>query len=185
MIEKICGPLAFAAALAIGVSVSSLIPDASDSARLAFESVAEPLGFAPVYKTTPDGRVEIKFIGESMKSGRAYLDFRVINRSESTVTYWSSLGEGPENFILEVSGQEQDMLWCGNGQKERTLYPGYAVDVSIYRLIIDDLLPARGGEVRIGYYFKFGGDRSEKVFADSIRLKPGEKTKKKQDGRDD
>ncbi|MCO6509384.1 MAG: hypothetical protein J5I65_01200 [Aridibacter famidurans] len=136
-------------------------------------STARTFGFLPEYETSPDGKVEIVFLGEREKSGAAYLHFRVINRSDTTAKYWSELTDGPENYILEIDGEEQNMLWCGNGQTQKPLYPGDSVDVSIYRPVIDGMLPSKGGSVRIGYYFKLG-DSSQEVFARSLQMKRGE-----------
>lgn len=177
MITSFFGPSIFAVTLFLGIAVSSLIPLASATADSAIAPVANRLGLFPAYETRSDGEVEIVFLGERATSTGTYLDFRVINRSQETATYWSELTDGPENYILEIDGAEQNMRWCGNGQTQKTLYPGYAVDVSIFRPVIDGMLPAEGGEVRIGYYFCLG-ERSQKAFARPRWMKRGEETRK-------
>lgn len=172
MITKVLGPLVFAVTLIAGITVSSFIPLVQSVLATLASPVTKPLGLAPEYKTYADGKIEIEYLGEKSDEGRPYLHFRIINRTETAVTYTSEFGNGPEIHEMEIDGFRPELWWCGTGQETRLLYSGYAVDAKVFRFSIDERLPDGGADVRIGYYIRGLDDERKLVFSRPFWLKP-------------
>lgn len=133
---------------------------------------------SPTYPTSPEGKIELRFIGFGRIENRPTLKFEIINLSSLPINYFE-FGERTSKILVRFNGKEVDRFWNGGmdcGQENilnsgESLKKEFFADLEIFKV------SNKKGKYEFGYKV-YSNDFKERLLIWSEPIKISEELKK-------